>query len=58
MIKRQMCIRDRALADYGNGGGHPAMAGGFIPKKNMEKLEPDRDLSLIHIYAAEVYVYP
>lgn len=29
---------DRALKEWGNGGGHPSMAGGFIPQANFEKL--------------------
>lgn len=28
----------RALEKYGNGGGHQAMAGGFIPKENLDKM--------------------
>lgn len=44
----------KALADYGNGGGHPAMAGGFIPKKNMEKLEPDRDYKLEMLFLEQI----
>lgn len=27
------------LHNYGNGGGHQAMAGGFIPKENLDRLE-------------------
>ncbi len=44
----------KALADYGNGGGHPAMAGGFIPKKNVEKLEPDRDYKLEMLFLEQI----
>ena len=44
----------KALEDYGNGGGHPAMAGGFIPKKNMEKLEPDRDYKLEMLFLEQI----
>ncbi len=28
----------KALEEYGNGGGHQAMAGGFIPKENLDRL--------------------
>lgn len=28
----------RALEKYGNGGGHQAMAGGFIPRENLDKM--------------------
>lgn len=30
-------IVNKALASYGNGGGHKTMAGGVIPRKNMNK---------------------
>ena len=27
------------LKDYGSGGGHREMAGGFIPKENMDRID-------------------
>lgn len=29
---------EKALESYGSGGGHQAMAGGFIPKENLDKI--------------------
>lgn len=29
---------EKALLNYGNGGGHQAMAGGFIPMENLDKI--------------------
>ncbi len=37
------CLAQKALEAYGNGGGHPAMAGGFIPKENLSKIEGEAD---------------
>lgn len=34
-------LTQRTLKGYGNGGGHQAMAGGFIPRQNQNKLAPE-----------------
>ena len=36
-------LTQKTLKGYGSGGGHQAMAGGFIPAKNLKKMSPDLD---------------
>ncbi|MDD5936061.1 MAG: DHH family phosphoesterase [Clostridiales bacterium] len=40
----------RSLQGYGNGGGHHAMAGGFIPKENQDKLGKHLDYTIQNLF--------
>lgn len=44
----------RALRGYGNGGGHPTMAGGFIPKENVSRIAKDRDYKIQKLFLQQL----
>lgn len=47
-------VIDKALQGYGNGGGHPSMAGGFIPKENAERLAVNRDYKIQKLFLQQL----
>ncbi|MDE7436339.1 MAG: DHH family phosphoesterase [Lachnospiraceae bacterium] len=47
-------VIDKALQGYGNGGGHPSMAGGFIPKENVERLAVNRDYKIQKLFLQQL----
>lgn len=49
-------VIDRALQGYGNGGGHPSMAGGFIPKENADRLVADRDYKIQKLFLQQLHL--
>lgn len=49
-------VIDRALQGYGNGGGHPSMAGGFIPKEKAERLATDRDYKIQKLFLQQLHL--
>lgn len=49
-------VIDRALQGYGNGGGHPSMAGGFIPKENADRLAADRDYKIQKLFLQQLHL--
>lgn len=49
-------VIDRALQGYGNGGGHPSMAGGFIPKENADRLATDRDYKIQKLFLQQLHL--
>lgn len=49
-------VISRALTGYGSGGGHPSMAGGFIPKENMERIAKDRDYKIRKLFLQQLHL--
>lgn len=49
-------VIDRALQGYGNGGGHPSMAGGFIPNENADRLAADRDYKIQKLFLQQLHL--
>lgn len=49
-------VIDKALQGYGNGGGHPSMAGGFIPKENAERLAVNRDYKIQKLFLQQLHL--
>lgn len=49
-------VIDKALKGYGNGGGHPSMAGGFIPKENAERLAVNRDYKIQKLFLQQLHL--
>lgn len=47
-------VAHNAIGDLGNGGGHDAMAGGFIPKENMDKLGAYPDDTITEMFLREI----
>lgn len=43
-----------ALKDYGDGGGHKTMAGGFVPKVGIEKMGKDYDGTIHHLFMEQI----
>lgn len=43
-------LTSEALKGYGNGGGHPTMAGGFIPLETVEPLGDDLDYKIKTVF--------
>lgn len=44
----------KALKDYGSGGGHPFMAGGFIPRERMERFSGKVDYVIEQLFLNEI----
>lgn len=46
-----------ALKEYGNGGGHQSMAGGFIPKANITKMGNDVEFAINETFLEQIEKY-